>query len=236
MKFCYEGYLNLVNDIKEAGYEIVDYHNYRNTAYPCILRHDIDFSIRRAYNMAEIEVKNDIRSTYFVLLTSKMYNPFTKSSRDYIKEIAKMGHEIGLHFDETVYDIKCDDGYADNVAGHILREKSYLEDILGNKIKSVSMHQPSDEFLNRDMVIPGLVNSYSHLFFRDFKYCSDSMREWHFDIQQHLKKKTYPKLHILTHPIWWEKEEKGRDEVLRDLLEQELNIRKNEIHKYYPRV
>ena len=65
------------------------------------MRHDIDFSLKKALEFAEVEQEQKIRSTYFVLLTTDMYNAMSKEAGQKIRAIMKMGHEIGLHFDET---------------------------------------------------------------------------------------------------------------------------------------
>lgn len=101
MEFSYNGYLNLIKDVREAGYEIVGYHDWKEKEKPCILRHDIDFSLKKALEFAEVEQNQGIRSTYFVLLTTDMYNAMSKEAGQMIRAIMRMGHEIGLHFDET---------------------------------------------------------------------------------------------------------------------------------------
>ena len=54
--------------IGKSGYTITDYHNYQNTENPCILRHDIDYSIERAVKFAKMEKELGAASTYFVLV------------------------------------------------------------------------------------------------------------------------------------------------------------------------
>ena len=90
-----------------------------------------------------------------------------------------------------------------------------METLLNLPINSISMHRPSSETLNADYRIPGLINSYSRKFFREFKYVSDSRRNWREDVTKLICSKNYSKLHILTHPIWYDIEEQGvRDTLL----------------------
>ena len=72
----------------------------------CFLRHDIDFSPKNAARMAQLERQHGISSTYTVLLTGQFYNPFEKGVRETLKQIKNCGHEVGLHFDPTVHNIK----------------------------------------------------------------------------------------------------------------------------------
>ena len=52
-----------------------DYDELRKSKKFLILRHDVDFSLDYALQMAQKEAQNKIRSTYFILLHSPFYNP-----------------------------------------------------------------------------------------------------------------------------------------------------------------
>ena len=39
-----------------------------------ISRHDIDYSIEKAVELAALEAEENVKSTYFVLLSSEFYN------------------------------------------------------------------------------------------------------------------------------------------------------------------
>ena len=64
------------------------------------------------------------------------------------------------------------------------------------------MHRPSKRTLESDYSFGGLVNSYSKVFFNDFKYLSDSRMRWREDVDSIVVAGEYKALHILTHPIW----------------------------------
>lgn len=95
----------MIGLLREKGYSFADYLNYSNFNKAVILRHDVDFSLEKALEMAEIEKKEEVQSTYFILLSTNFYNIFSKESCDIIKKIQSLGHNIGLHFDEKKYDI-----------------------------------------------------------------------------------------------------------------------------------
>jgi hypothetical protein len=235
MEFSYNGYLNLIKDVREAGYEIAGYHDWKKKEKPCILRHDIDFSLEKALEFAEVEQEQRIISTYFVLLTTDMYNAMSKEAGRKIRAIMKMGHEIGLHFDETGL-FRENRDYMGGLLEKIKFEREILEQIIGENVNVISMHEPSKQFLESNLEIPGMVNSYSNEFFNQFKYCSDSMRIWHENIQKDLKDGKYTKLHILTHPIWWADEEVCKEDALRKLLKNKNDCHMDYIHQYYPYV
>ena len=50
--------------------------------------------------MAKIEHKFGVKATYFFMLRSPFYNIFTRANNEAVKEIIKLGHNIGLHYDE----------------------------------------------------------------------------------------------------------------------------------------
>ena len=53
------------------------------------------------------------------------------------------------------------------------------------------------------MCLPDLVNSYSDVFFHNFKYVSDSRRSWREPIKEIIQSQYYSKIHILTHAFWY---------------------------------
>lgn len=207
MEFTYRAYENLVRLLWSHGYEINGYHDWETAERSVILRHDIDYEPRKAVELARLEHRIGARSTYFVLLTSEFYNVFSGGCFRCIEEIAACGHTVGLHFDEVRYPELA--GKADAVCEKILAECRALESATGIEITTVSMHRPSKAILEADLQIPGIVNSYGNVFFREFKYLSDSRRRWREQVEDIICSEQYPRLHILTHAFWYENEEKN---------------------------
>ena len=111
--------------------------------------------------MARIEKEHNVSSTYFVLVTSNLYNIANKYVRDAIVDIARLGHSIGLHFDETQY-------AEEEIYNRVKNEKEILEKIVGHNIivDSVSMHIPSRRTLEANYDFGNdMINSYSENFF-----------------------------------------------------------------------
>lgn len=199
--FTYRFYSELVSLLKTCGYTFVDYHNYTNASKCVILRHDIDNSIEMAVSIAELEYKLGVKATYFTLLRTDFYNPSSKGSLEGLRKIQSLGHEIGLHFDELAYEAGI------NVVEAIKKEASILSDIIGGPITTVSMHRPSQKTLDANYNLSPMVNSYGKTFFNDFKYLSDSRRRWREPVLDIIKSGQYERLHILTHPIWYQETE-----------------------------
>lgn len=55
MKFTYDAYVAFLKKIKEHGYRIADYKNWRDMGKCVILRHDIDYDIDKAVRLSEVE-------------------------------------------------------------------------------------------------------------------------------------------------------------------------------------
>ncbi len=216
MEFTYDSYIALLRLLKKTGYSVKGYFEENYDEQCVVLRHDIDYSIKKALRIAKIEECEGVSSTYFVLMTSDMYNPMSQKSKDYIKQIMLMGHEIGLHFDEGAYS-DCSD---ENIASLIIQEARLLSEIINSEIRVVSMHRPSEKTLSSNYKIPGMVNSYGKNFFEEFKYLSDSRMRWREPVEDIIKEKRFNKLHILTHSFWYEyKSENMRSKIMNFLSE-----------------
>lgn len=216
MEFTYKAYRELLTLLREHGYTFCSYHNYRKCEKSVIVRHDIDMNIAKAVQMAEIETQMGISSTYFVLVTSNFYNIFSKENQDMLQKMHCMGHEIGLHFDEAKYD-----GHNTDMVQAMEQEAELLAQCLGCQVQSVSMHRPSKETLAADYVIKEgqIVNSYGTEFFQNHKYMSDSRRHWREDVCSVIKSEEYDRLHVLTHPFWYDVTEQAAKEVLKSFCE-----------------
>lgn len=223
MQFTFQAYRELLELLRKTGYVFVDYHS--QAASRCvILRHDIDYSPEAALKLGEIERFHRVAATYFVLLTSNFYNPASRTSREAFKKLQDMGHEIGLHFDETAY--PASNG---SMEEQIKREASILSDILDKEVQTVSMHRPSKETLDADLQIPGMVNSYGRAFFHDYKYLSDSRRRWREPVLDIIREGSYDRLHILTHAFWYHDPEESIEKTMGDFIRAANVERYNEM-------
>ena len=202
--FTYSAYINMLGIILKRGYCFANYHNYADFQHPCIMRHDIDFDVKAALRLAELEASfpEKLESTFFVWLSSDFYNVFSKETIASLNQILSMGHEIGLHFDETKYDCET----PETIVCAVQEEAYILSRMLGIEIHVVSMHRPSKYTLEADLSFDGLDNSYSRVFRDDFKYLSDSRMHWREDAEQIITSRLYSKLHILTHAFWYSDE------------------------------
>jgi hypothetical protein len=219
--FSYKHYQNTIKRFKEK----YTFSNFNDcSTNDIILRHDIDYSLESAVRIAEIENNLNVKSTYFILFHSEMYNIFSPTSIKYINKIIQLGHDIGLHYDASVLST------LDIEPGKMLIEElNLLENHFNTKINVVSAHNPT---LNENLKIPhNIINAYDPKFTKERKYLSDSVQFWRENcFCSHIGK--YEKLQILTHPIWWSEENIPRGEIMNNLIGGNLDVHKRHIEKF----
>lgn len=121
----------------------------------CLLRHDIDVDLGAALEIAKIEATLGVRSTYFVMLRSPVYNLLGRANTRLLQEILSLGHWLGLHYDEAFIPDE-----TLNVNERITWEAEVVGKIFGVKIGSVSFHQPSDRVLRGEVKPASFVTTY----------------------------------------------------------------------------
>ena len=97
MNFSYNEYKNIIELVKQ-NIPIKDFADVtEKTKKYCVIRHDIEFSLDRAYKLAKIEQQLGVSSTYTVQLRNNTYNALSYKNIIIIHEIKQLGHKIGLH-------------------------------------------------------------------------------------------------------------------------------------------
>jgi hypothetical protein len=219
MDFSFKSYASLLTMLRESGYRFCDYHDYRDFPQCVIMRHDIDYEPIRALNLARLEAEQGVKATFFVLITSDFYNAASMKSLAVLKELRALGHEIGLHYDEVAHSVSSANGKEEHIAW-ILKEAEILSELVDSPITAVSMHRPSRDTLDADWEIPGMVNSYGKVFFRDFKYLSDSRRNWREPVMEIVRGREYDRLHVLTHAFWYHESDEPIEKQISDFILQ----------------
>lgn len=197
--FSPAGYSELLRALLDRGYATVDYASAEPQARHLILRHDLDMSLQAAEPIADAEAALGVAAHYFVLLRTEMYNPFSAAARATLDYIRIRRHEIGLHFDASLYG---NDPLALERA--VAQECRALEDAVGAPVRTVSFHRPAEALLGYDQALAGRRHTYEPRFFREMGYCSDSRGGWHHGAPlDHPAVAEGLALQLLTHPIWW---------------------------------
>jgi hypothetical protein len=201
LSFSATGYRLMIETGLRSAYKFLSFDDpARDTAdLVCLLRHDVDADLGAAAQMAEIEAEIGIRSTYFFMVRSPLYNLFSRSNQQLALSIVKRGHVIGLHFDQGFVP-----GLHWNTKDWILFEADMLARNLDVPVRVVSFHQPGAEVLEGRVDTGGLINTYSKTDLHGFHYISDSNRQWRGqDILQVFRTRSISRLHLLVHPMWW---------------------------------
>jgi hypothetical protein len=219
--FTYDAYIKFLKLLKQS-FRIVPFCEATEGAGSfLILRHDVDASLEAALKMAKVEHKLGIRSTYFVLFSYKFYNLLERDDLATLREISKLGHEIGLHYDVVTYE-----SYGQDLRETLETEIGLLRRLLGRKIFSIAGHNVSlmtgeDPFKD----IEGYINAYDPELCRN--YVSDSCRSWFLKDLIRLLESNYRKVQLLIHPILWTEDFCERDAVLERLF-QEIERKNND--------
>ncbi len=199
--FTHQSYLDLLKSIKDSGREIKSFENADAYNGPLvILRHDVDFSLRKALEMAKLDHEAGATSTFFILLTAPYYNPLTEEGVHLVKEIVALGHECGLHYDCTGFELLTEE----QRQNRILTFANTLGDAVGVPVKTIAQHKPAKSPIRQEF--PAFRDAYSAQYFKDIPYISDSRKTffYHTDVLGFIKQ--YKKCQLLTHPIWWNRE------------------------------
>lgn len=192
--FGFDSYEVMIKMIRDEGFKFKKFLDGTDTK-AVYLRHDVDFSVHKARELAEFESKIGVVSTYFFMLSSNTYNALSLESIANIKDIKDMGHEISLHFDPLVYG-DLDWGFS--------FERDIFQSVFDVELNIVSIHRPGEFLSNNNRTLENCRHTYEDEFFSDMDYLSDSGgRDVRVKMMNLLEKSSSSSIHLLTHPIWW---------------------------------
>jgi hypothetical protein len=179
-----------------------------NVGQHVIWRHDVDISVHRAVRLAELEREQGVRATYCFWLHSPFYSLLERGVADRAKQVLAGGeHVLGLHFETGHYGRVDSEDQLAHLVGY---EASLLEHLLERPVEAFSFHNPgsqNDDFAFEADVIGGLPNAYSAKLRSAYAYISDSNGYWrHQRLPDVLHEAREERLHVLTHPVWWQVE------------------------------
>jgi len=181
-----------------------------------LLRHDVDLSPERALRMARIEADRGVRATYFLLVSSPMYNPLDRTTRKVIAELDAAGHDVGLHFSTHQYWAVSEPPTERQLRDRVVEEQAVLGALPVEPIDIVSFHLPPDWVLER--TFEGIDSTYEPRFFGDIGYRADSDQRWRDEPP--LPDGRPEKLQVLTHPGLWGEEDGSFEERVREATDE----------------
>jgi hypothetical protein len=222
--FTFDEYEFLISIAKEH-YLFRNFDNFEKGERFIIWRHDIDFSMISALELAELDAKNGIQSTFFLLPHSEFYNLLEKESKVIVDRIKELGHQIGLHFDSHYYGVNSEN----QLDELIRRETAFFESLFDIKISCFSFHNTTDFTMScTNWTYGGLINTYADYFRNEVGYCSDSNGYWRHDrMKDVLKKAEDYCIQILTHDCWWQKKIQSPKQKVHEMIESAAQSKKD---------
>lgn len=223
---CYKTYKRILRDIKETGV-YCDYKDVLDQGREkwLILRHDIEFSIDRAYELSKVESEEGICSSWFVQITNNAYNAFSEKNIELLRDMHYRGHHIGLHYHRS----NSMNGNLEDLKEDIVYQAEVLSKMLNLPIDRFSFHRPLREHLAADLEIPGLINAYGHNFFiltddtdkpLEIKYIADSNHQWKYGLATKEYFSQYDKIQLLVHPLSWSQDGAEHVENFQDIVRE----------------
>lgn len=194
--FTLDWYRAFLQRLRDAGYHFRSFDDELSDG-EVLLRHDVDLSVDAALRMASVEAELGIESTYLFLLTTPLYNPIEARTREQIRTVADLGHDVGLHFSTHQYWDGGDQPTDSELREKVRDEQTALDALLPVDVAStISFHIPPDWVLGHSF--DGIDSAYRPAVFEDIGYVADSGQRWrrHPPAVGDFK----DRLQILTHP------------------------------------
>ena len=142
--FTLKSYAEYVTMIKHNFEHILTFEEYflwnKRLDKFCIIRHDVDRKPENALKMAILEHELGMRSTYYFRTKKRVFD------RQIIRKIARMGHEIGYHY-ESLSDTN---GDMNSALSDFESNINKLRQIV--KVSTICMHgRPFSRYDDRDL-------------------------------------------------------------------------------------
>lgn len=163
MRFSLDSYRSLIQSALAAGFSPVPFSKDGSRAErPLLLRHDVDYSLEMALELARVNSELQVSGTFFILVRGHSYNPLARTSLDRLTELVALGQRLGVHVAGGEENVR--DDFA------LLASSYRMEEVF-------SWHNPTPELLEKHRgheTVHGLINAYSGRFLDDALYISDS--------------------------------------------------------------
>ena len=226
INFSYESYCKIINKYFDS---IIDFNDINGKKNFALIRHDVEFSVERAYDLAKMNEKLGVKDASFLFqVKSNAYNICSKDNALLVNKIKNLGFFVGLHF--YISHIEVDDWKS--LEKELLLQTKLFCIATGIKIDRFSYHRPPQWVLkNNSDRIKGLINMYGKSYFefsdnpKEIKYYADSNHT--FKYGDPLKNSDFKKFQILLHPDEWTKKGLNESDNFFSLIrENETNFRK----------
>jgi hypothetical protein len=196
-----ESYLELVGRLVREGYRFASFEDTSPAGDRSIyLRHDVDYSLGMAVELAELNNELEVAGTFFVQTRAQFYNVHHPLEQERIRRLTSLGQGAALHV------VLGDDPRPSlELVSSVLDEFEHLGRIGVKLVPAFSWHQPPRVLLEAgELEVPGLVNVYGRRFFQEMQYVSDSTyRHDRDELEAILVNGSRAETQLLLHPVNW---------------------------------
>ena len=176
MDFTYKKYQSLLDVLQDNGYFFQTFKEYiLSPVNKCvILRHDVDLLPYNALNMAFIENKMGIKSSYYFRSVKQSWD------EKVVSQISNMGHEVGYHYENLT---TCRGDFNSAIIDFETNLKKMRKIV---DISTICMHgSPISKWDSKDLwkkysyLDYGIIGEpYLDIDFKEFAYFTDTGRSW----------------------------------------------------------
>ncbi|HYO91236.1 MAG TPA: hypothetical protein VEQ40_06350 [Pyrinomonadaceae bacterium] len=201
MNYSLDSYRLIIERAQAAGYAFLPFTlDERPVGKRIYLRHDVDYSLEMALELARINAALGVSATFCVLLRSQIYNLLSSWSLELVGQIHALGQQIGLHATTAESEV-------DEIEKELRADFDFARRNLPMMSEVFCWHNPTPEVLKQSEPferMAGLVNAYGERFTRDIAYFSDSnMRNSVEDFLRHVESGEHQAMQLLFHPFNW---------------------------------
>jgi hypothetical protein len=177
--FTLDIYRELLETLLKKGYKIISFRDYLaakrlDDEKFVILRHDVDLKAPNSLKTAQIEHAIGAKATYYFRIIPESNQP------EIIRAIARLGHEIGYHYE----DMSLCDGNVDKAYDHFQTWLEYFRQYYA--VETICMHgAPTSKWDGKDLwkkydyKTLGIIGEpYFDTDFSDVFYLTDTGRCW----------------------------------------------------------
>ena len=243
MNYSLQSYRLIVERALDAGYSFLPFTvgedetasaSSSSSAKLIYLRHDVDYSLEMALEVARVNAALGVGGTFCVLLRSQIYNLLSSWSLDLVRQIDALGQHVALH--ATVAAGRSQIGEMESA---LRADFEFARRDLPMMSPVFCWHNPTPEALELSAPLDrmaGLVNAYSRRFTGDIAYFSDSNLRHSVDDFLRFVGGEHAALQLLFHPFNWVAGGSSMREVLAGtwpyiIREREREMRLNRAHR-----
>ena len=197
--YSLDAYRDLVRGLIATGRRFASFTDPGDGDERVLLRHDVDFSLAMAVELARVNAELGVAGTFCVLPRSAIYNLASPSAQMLLAELRGLGQHLALHWDapQEASDLPLET--------HILVDFARANASVADLSPAFSIHAPppSMHAIVETLHVPGLTNMSSARFTQDLEYRSDSNLRYSIDEWRVVLHDSTRPLHLLFHPLNW---------------------------------